>query len=83
VGVVVVEYALPVFLVVRRLVPLALFFGIGLHAVFFAVLPLQTYSVTMILMYIVVVDPDAVHRVIDRMQGYPPRGEAGGKAGGV
>ncbi|MGF1551607.1 MAG: HTTM domain-containing protein [Paracoccaceae bacterium] len=72
VGVVVLEYVLAVAIHVRRWQPVALPVGFGLHAAFYLFLPVNTYSVTMMLLYLALLDPQAVHRFIDRMQGHAP-----------
>jgi hypothetical protein len=41
--------------------------GIALHAVFYVMLPVYTYSATMILLYLAYFDADKVHSVIDRL----------------
>jgi hypothetical protein len=46
--------------------------GIVLHAVFYVMLPVETYSITMIALYLVVVSPEAVHRFMDGMHGHAP-----------
>lgn len=46
--------------------------GLLLHASFYVLLPVQTYTVTMFVLYLAYVDPDAAHRTIDRMQGLTP-----------
>lgn len=68
--VVVIEYALAVAIHIRRAQAIALPVGIGLHLAFYLLLPVSTYSATMICLYLVLLDPDAVHRVLDRLQGY-------------
>lgn len=70
IAVVVVEYFLAFGILIRRLHPIAVPLGIALHAAFFVILPLMTYSISMILLYLLVVDPDRVHEVIDRIQGH-------------
>lgn len=72
VTVVVVEYLLPVAIHMRRWQPLAVPVAIAMHAVFYMFLPVLTYSITMIALYLVVVDPAAVHRFTERMQGHAP-----------
>ena len=67
VATVVLEYLLPVGLFVRRwqrwLVPV----GLALHAIFFVVLPVSTFSVTMAVLYLAYLDPEAVHRTVDEL----------------
>lgn len=72
IAVVVVEYILPVAIFVRRALPVAIPMGLALHVAFYLTLPLATFSITMILLYIAVLPPNAVHRMIDRLQGYEP-----------
>ena len=51
--------------------------GLLLHAGFYVLLPVSTYTVTMFVLYVAYLNPDAVHRTLDRMQGHPnPSGEA-------
>lgn len=72
VAVVSVEYFLPFAIHIRRLQWIAIPTAIALHAIFYVMLPVETYSITMIALYLVVVDPGAVHRFMDRMQGHAP-----------
>jgi hypothetical protein len=67
----------------RVLVPL----GVAFHALIYLTLPVLTFSSTMILLYLAVLDPDAVHRLTARLLGGPrpdadatasPAPEAGG-----
>lgn len=72
--VLVVEYYLAVAVLLRRWLPVTCMIGIGLHLGFAFMLNVDTYSLTMILAYLAVVPPEAVHRTLDRLQGYtPPR----------
>lgn len=51
--------------------------GVLLHVAFYLLLPVGTFSLTMILLYLAYADPDAVHEAIDRMVGAPgPRAPA-------
>ena len=70
--VVAVEYGLALGVVVRRWVAVVLPVGIALHAAFYLLLPVGTYSITMIVLYLAIPDPDAVHRILDRLQGHAP-----------
>ncbi|MFT3774595.1 MAG: HTTM domain-containing protein [Minicystis sp.] len=54
--------------------------GVILHLVFYVVVPVQTFSVTMILLYLAFVPADDVHRVIDRLSGLTDRPAAEGGA---
>ena len=44
--------------------------GIALHVVFHLLLTVSVFSANMVLMYLALLDPDAVHRFIDRIHGY-------------
>jgi len=46
--------------------------GLLLHGFFFALLPVGTYSITIVLLYLAYFDPNQVHRVIDELSGVPP-----------
>lgn len=72
VAVVAVEYFLSFAIHVRPLQWIAIPMGIVLHAVFYVMLPVETYSITMIALYLVVVSPEAVHRFMDGMHGHAP-----------
>lgn len=76
IAVVVVEYWLAFAILSRRQRRYALPVGLAMHATFYLMLPVDTYSVTVMALYLALVDPDSVHRFIDRMQGAPPRGDA-------
>jgi hypothetical protein len=43
--------------------------GLTLHALFYILLPVGTYSMTMWLLYLAYLNADHVHEVIDRLQG--------------
>jgi hypothetical protein len=47
--------------------------GIALHVIFYLVLPVSVFSANMVLMYLSLLDPDAIHRFIDRLQESPGR----------
>jgi hypothetical protein len=68
--VVVVEYVLAFAIFVRRWQAFVLPMGLALHAAFYVLLPVNTYSATMMVLYLALLDPDAVHRFLDRIQGY-------------
>lgn len=70
--VVVVEYFLAFAIQIRRLQAVAIPLAIAMHGVFYVMLPVETYSITMIALYLAVVDPDALHRFTDRMLGHAP-----------
>ncbi len=65
-AVVLIEYILPFMLVFRWRLPWAFAIAFLLHAGFYVMLPVQTYSATMLSMYILVADPKLVHEFIDR-----------------
>ena len=65
--VVVVEYFLAFAIFVRRWQALVLPLGLALHAAFYVLLPVNTYSATVMVLYLALLDPDAVHRFLDRM----------------
>ncbi|MBL8584494.1 MAG: HTTM domain-containing protein [Rhizobiaceae bacterium] len=68
VAVVVLEYALAFGLPLRRTRRYLLPLGIAFHLTIYVTLPVYTFSATMLLLYLAYLDPDRVHRVIDRMQ---------------
>lgn len=69
--VVLVEYFLAYAVIARQWTRLTLLVGIGLHAAFYFLLKVDTYSATMIVLYLLYLDPEAVHRAIDRLQRAP------------
>jgi hypothetical protein len=78
VSVVLLEYFLAFALWVRRwhwlLVPL----GMALHAAFYICIPVNTFSLTMGLLYLAYLDPDEVHRIIDDLLGTPAESSSPG-----
>ena len=44
-------------------------FGMVFHALLYVLLPVGTYSLNMWLLYLAFLDPDAVHRFLDRLSG--------------
>lgn len=60
----------------RRLLPL----GAAFHAALYVLLPVATFSATMVLLYLAVIDAEAVQRVV---VGLAPRGDAEGDEGDV
>jgi hypothetical protein len=56
--------------------------GVLLHASFYVLLPVATYSLTMIMLYLALLDPDAVRQAIDRMQGYGAPDRVAGRESG-
>ena len=63
------EYALAVLLFVPRLRRILIPLGLGFHALVYVTLPVHTFSLTMALLYLAVLDPDVVHRRIDTLVG--------------
>ena len=45
--------------------------GLLMHALFYALLPVKTYSITIMLLYLAYFDANIVHRIIDEMSGVP------------
>ena len=77
-GSVVLEYALGVgmlFAFTRRWLVIP---GLLLHAGFYVLLPIVTFSATMFLLYLAYFDADTIHSVIDRLGGTPDRNAARG-----
>ena len=70
VTVVAVEYFLAFAIFVRRWQAWVLPIGLALHAAFYVLLPVNVYSATMMMLYLALLDPDEVHRFIDRMLGH-------------
>ena len=67
---VVLEYALAVGLLFRRSRRWLIIPGLLLHGLFYVLLPVSTYTATMWVLYLAFLDPDAVHRWLERMQGH-------------
>jgi Vitamin K-dependent gamma-carboxylase len=63
------EYALAFGLWVPRLRPWLLVAGVALHGLFFVFLPVSTFSVTMVALYLAFLDPDRFHAGVDRWLG--------------
>ncbi len=64
-----IELVLAVGLFIRRTHHWLLPMGVALHAVMYVALPVSTFSATMWLLYLAVLDPDRVHALIDQMSG--------------
>ena len=77
VATVALELALGVGLLLPRARRYLLLPGLLFHGLLYVALPVNTFSATMALGYLGYVDPDAVHRVLDRLQG-----QGGGAAPG-
>jgi len=61
------EYVLGPGLFFRRLQPVLIPVGVLFHAVIYWTMPVATFSVTMWLFYLAYLDPDVVHRFLDRI----------------
>ena len=68
--VLVLEYLLAFTLPFRASRRYFIWFGLSLHLLFYILLPVSTYSLTMILLYLAYFDADSVHGFIDRIQGH-------------
>lgn len=56
-------------LVFKRVRPWALGCGVLLHAGIYLTVPVFTFTMTMFVLYLAVVDPERIHRVIDELLG--------------
>lgn len=65
--VVVVEYFLAVAVLLRRWLILVCVLGVMLHGMFYLLLPVQTFSVTMLAIYLMLFNPQSVHDACDRV----------------
>lgn len=65
--VLVVEYWLAMAILLARWRNVAICIGLTMHASFYLLLPVNTYSVTVMVLYLALLDPRHVHRFIDRM----------------
>ena len=68
IAVVLVEYFLAFAILSQRWRKVAIPAGLSMHATFYLMLPVDTYSVTMMLLYLALLDPNAVRTFTDRMQ---------------
>ena len=68
--VVALEYALAFFLPFERTRKYFVLPGIALHLCFYVMLPVFTYSITVILLYLAYFDADRIQRIIDELQGH-------------
>lgn len=67
IAVVVLEYVLPIALFVGRWQRWCIPIGLVLHALFYVFLPVGTFSLTMVVLYLAYLDPAVVHEAIDRL----------------
>lgn len=63
------EIALPIGLWFRRARVVLIPAGLVLHALFWLLIPVGTFSATTVLLYLAYCDPDGVHRELDRIHG--------------
>ena len=77
VGTVAFEYLLSFGIHVRRWHWWLLPAGMLLHALFYVLLPVGVFSANMVLLYLALLDPDEVHRFLDRMQAPAPEAPVG------
>lgn len=78
--VVALEYALGLGLLHPRTRRWLLWPGLAMHAGFYLLVPVSTFSVTVACLYLAVLDPDAVHRGLARLVG---EGETDHRADGI
>jgi hypothetical protein len=69
-AVLVLEVALPVALFVRRWQAWAMALGVVMHVMFYILIPVNTFTMQMLLLYLAFLDPDDVHAAIDRLLGH-------------
>lgn len=67
VAVVVVEYFLAIGILFRRWLRAVFFLGFSLHILFYYLLPVSTFSLTMMAMYLLIVPAQRVHVVFDQL----------------
>lgn len=67
-GTILLEYALAVLPWFRRFRAPILIVGAVFHGLLYVLLPVSTYTFTMLTMYIAWIPPDAFHRLLDRIQ---------------
>ncbi|MCO4748030.1 MAG: HTTM domain-containing protein [Proteobacteria bacterium] len=67
------EFGLAAGVLFKRLAWLVVPAGLLMHALFFLALPVSTFSLTCMALYLLVVDPDDVHAFLDAIQGHAPR----------
>lgn len=61
-----IEYALPIAIMARWRLKFVIPIGLALHAAFYVLLPVFTYSATMMAIYLLVVDPDWLDAQMDK-----------------
>lgn len=66
---VLLEYTLPFALWFKSMQRWAVPVGLALHALFYVMTSVGTYSLTMWMLYLAFLDPNSVHRLINKLQG--------------
>jgi len=67
---IITEFSLGFGMLFRRTRKILVIPGLLLHAIFYVLLPVRTYSATMWLLYLAYFDADKIHAFVDEMQGY-------------
>jgi hypothetical protein len=75
-AVVVIEFFLAYALLAGRFKRAAFAIALVLHIGFYFFLKVDTYSATMLVLYLLYANPERVHRAIDELQGYGAKGSA-------
>ncbi len=76
VAVLVSEYLIAPAILIRRFQPVAIPVAMMLHVMLYLFLPVKTFSGTMILLYLAVIDADDTNRVIERLMGRSQNGDS-------
>lgn len=79
--VVLLEYALALFMPFKRTRKYFVLPGIALHLCFYVTLPVFTYSITVLLLYLSYFDAGQIHELIDEVSGYSSDNSVQVKAG--
>ncbi len=66
---VLIEYVLPFGLIWPRTRTISVWIGIVLHILFYLILPVATFSATMLLFYVAFINQESIHRAVDEMVG--------------
>lgn len=69
-SVVIIEYFLAFSVIAKRFKRPTFIIALCLHAAFYFLLKVDTYSATMIVLYLLYADPDRLHRAIDALHGH-------------
>lgn len=76
VAVLVIEYLIALAILIRRFQPVAIPVAMILHVMLYLFVPVMTFSGTMILLYLAVIDADDTNRVIERLMGRSQSGDS-------